>query len=96
MSWCLGDTYPKARREHRCDLCAYPIPKGMQHVARAVVGEGRVTTFRMHMACESVTKSWDDEDWEYTQPWSFVIIPEFVNHPDHPTITGSLEARRGE
>ena len=65
MSWThFGDTKPKARKEHICELCALSIPKGMEHVARRGANDGYVDTFRMHIDCERVTRRWREDDWE--------------------------------
>ena len=64
MSWThLGDTWPKARKNYRCELCALPIPKAAEYVARCGVSAGELVTFRMHVDCEKVTRLWDPDDW---------------------------------
>lgn len=90
----LAETTPVARKDHRCGLCAYLIPKGTKHIARKSVDDGSAFTFRMHFACESATAHWDDEDWEHVEWWQFRILPEFVNHPDHPAIVSAGEEAR--
>lgn len=92
MSDFLAETHPVARKSYRCELCAYTIPKGTKHVARKAVDNGSAHTFRMHVACESVTQGWDEDEWEYTEWWGFRILPEFVNHPDYPAIVRVPEA----
>lgn len=65
MSWThLGDTYPKARKEHRCYLCGLRIRKGARHVRRDGIADGEFVACRMHAVCESHTKAWDETDWE--------------------------------
>lgn len=67
MSWLhLGDTQPKARKRHICDLCELPIEPGTVHVARRGIGDDGPVTSRMHLPCEQMTRDerWDDADWE--------------------------------
>jgi hypothetical protein len=66
MSWThIEDTTPTARKPYKCYLCGLPIAKGEKHVKRygIIEGEGRVST-RMHIACEALTRHWEDVDWE--------------------------------
>lgn len=81
MSDYIGETYPKARKDHQCELCGYPIPKGTVHTARQGKDDGRAYTFRMHDFCESLTREWDEEEWEYSEPWRFREIVEFIKRP---------------
>jgi hypothetical protein len=66
----LGDTMPKARKDHVCDLCELPILKGTIHMARRYVSDGvdddcpGHQTFRMHLDCEVASRAFDRYDWE--------------------------------
>ena len=95
MSKHLADTHPVARKDYHCYLCAYLIPKGTRHVANVSVDCGSAHTFRMHNACADVASGWEEEDWEYTEPWSFRDLPEFVNHTDYPAIVEVRDAAAG-
>lgn len=65
MSWLhLSDTRPKARKDHRCELCGLTIAKGTVHVARRGIGDDGPCTFRMHDDCEKISRSWSYDDWE--------------------------------
>ena len=35
----------------------------------------------MHDFCESLTREWDEEEWEHSEPWTFRDIIEFINRP---------------
>jgi len=73
MCWkFLNDTTPKARKEHRCELCGLPISVGQEHVARRGVFEGEAVTQRMHTDCEAVTHGWREDDWENRDEHEFL------------------------
>jgi len=92
----IGETHPKARKDHQCGLCGYLIPKGTAHTARQVKDEGRVYTFRMHDFCETLTREWDEEEWEYSEPWTFRDLPEFINRPASAGIPAPSSPARDE
>lgn len=94
----IGETHPKARKDHQCELCGYPIPKGTVHTARQGKDDGRVYTFRMHDFCETLTREWDEEEWEYSEPWTFRDVVEFINRPATSGVAplpGGREGGRG-
>jgi hypothetical protein len=47
-------TRPTARKEHRCEYCYGPIPKGEQHPQFKGMWEGEWQNWRMHEECYSV------------------------------------------
>ncbi len=61
----LNESQPVARKSHKCILCGEMITKGEKHIARRGItyDDGPVTS-RMHFACEKITQSWDEMDWE--------------------------------
>ncbi len=72
MSWQhIQDTKPKARNKYRCYLCGFPILKGERYTRRVGVCDGDLSMTKMHDACESKTKSWTHDDWEFTDEWEF-------------------------
>ena len=65
MSWHhLSDTTRKARKEHRCYICGKPIEIASQYVERRGTNEDGILSCRMHIACEEMTRHWDEGDWE--------------------------------
>lgn len=44
-------TYPRARIEHRCNLCELPIPVGERYRRYAVADDGGAATLKEHMVC---------------------------------------------
>lgn len=72
MSWThLSDTKPRAKKRHMCCLCERGIEPGAVHIARRGISDGQAITTRMHIACEALTKSWDEGDWECSDPSTF-------------------------
>lgn len=67
----LDDATVKARKEHRCFLCELPIAKGDTYIRRSGVGDGELTRFAMHVACERETDQWTEDDWRYHEPAEF-------------------------
>lgn len=72
MSWThLSDTQPRSKKRRLCCLCERAIEAGEVHIARSGIGDDGPMTTRMHIACEALTKSWDEGDWECTDPTTF-------------------------
>src|SRR3990167_4234962 len=85
MSWhCFGDTRPKARKEHRCDLCGLDISTGTTYVARRGLADQGPITMHLHTACEALTHDWDEGDWE--SGWD-----EMEFRKSLPRVDGSVE-----
>jgi hypothetical protein len=70
-SECLDEGHPVARKEHRCYLCGLAIPVGAKHTKRTGVTDGEFWSARMHHACEALTKSWAECEWESFDPSDF-------------------------
>jgi len=54
MSDFFNYTYPIARKEHRCEWCGEPIPKGEKHIHGSGVWEGDWQNWRMHNECHEI------------------------------------------
>lgn len=50
----LSHTTPKAKKEHRCDLCSKQIVVGDVYVNQRNVYEGTLYTWKGHLACQAV------------------------------------------
>lgn len=55
--------HPRARREHRCEWCYGPIPKGEQHAHFKGMWDGSWQDWRMHDEC--LTDYESDPDYLY-------------------------------
>lgn len=79
MTWThFEDTRPKAAKDYRCTLCDLPIPKGDAHILRVGADEDGIIRSRMHIACEFLTKKWEEWEWECHDPSDFrdwMIVP---------------------
>lgn len=65
MSWThILETTPVARKGHHCYLCGNTIEAGTRYIRRVGIGDGGFGVAKMHPDCESLTKDWDDFDWE--------------------------------
>ncbi len=67
MSYCewpqfYGESFPVARKEHRCIECQMPIAKGEKHLRYAGKWDGRVTGGRQHMVCRELCMHYRDHD----------------------------------
>jgi len=69
----LNDSWPVARKPHKCRLCGLSIEKGEKHLARRGAFEGTLFTDRMHSDCNQVTvdHNWHEEEWEYLDVQEF-------------------------
>lgn len=86
----IRDDRPKARMNHRCDLCLVVIPRGQRHLATTLVHDG-VYTFRTCPACEDDAilgwvHNWmvyDEEgvDYEAAHEWATDTV-EGANNSD--------------
>jgi len=65
MSWThIEDKVVKARKPHRCYLCAESIPVGTMYRRRVGIDENGPVTTHMHPEYESETHNWDWTEWE--------------------------------
>ena len=72
MSWTHHkDRVVKAKKAHKCTLCGLPIPAGTTYLARVGFDEDGPLTIKMHLACESHTRDWDEDDWLLTDGGEF-------------------------
>lgn len=70
----LNTATPKARRDHRCDLCGNAIHRHTVHLASRHVSDGEAYTFRAHLACWAVVTNHpdgSDPDWDGVTADSF-------------------------
>jgi hypothetical protein len=47
------DEHVKGRKDHKCEWCSKPIPKGEIHLKCAGVIEGDFYAYRLHSRCEA-------------------------------------------
>ncbi len=78
----FSESKPVARKTHRCGLCGLDIAPGTKHIARRGISDNRPYTFRMHFACEKITQSWDEIDWE--SGWDEVEFRTMLEPPATP------------
>jgi hypothetical protein len=79
MSWThLDDSVvKKSRKPHRCYLCGKEIPKGASYLRRTGIDDDAgLLSIAMHPECESVTRTWDEMDWEHLSPGDFPLDSE--------------------
>jgi hypothetical protein len=56
-------SYPRAKKEYRCEWCNEAITIGEKHLSRAYKFDGYFRSARMHLECENaMTKYPDDLD----------------------------------
>lgn len=56
----ISATYPKARKEYRCEWCNQKILVGEKHLSRAYKFYGEFQSGRMHLECESAMEKSDN------------------------------------
>jgi len=59
MAELIEQTTPRARKEYRCNLCGCTIHKGEKHICQRCKDEGRIYSFRTHIACMDITNKLD-------------------------------------
>ena len=62
MSEAVGEADVRARKEHTCFLCYYPITVGTVYRRWAWVDDGSVETMRAHKPCSKLALG-EIEDW---------------------------------
>ena len=55
MAELIEQTTPRARKEYRCNLCGCTIHKGEKYICQRCKDEGRIYSFRTHIACMNIT-----------------------------------------
>lgn len=55
------ETFPRARKEHRCEECRLPIPVGDVHARVGTLFEGHWDTYRVHAGCLDLVRFIDKE-----------------------------------
>lgn len=61
MTWeMISEARPKARKDHECQLCEWPIPAGTVYIRVAGLHDGDFWTYRAHPICDSVMVAIDD------------------------------------
>ena len=65
----LSETYPIARKEHRCIWCGQMIHKGDQYIAERSVFDGDMQNHHWHYECLTDARSGQDSEWEF-MPYS--------------------------
>lgn len=72
MSWSgVSQENRKARKDHRCFCCNEFILKGSTYVARTGFSDGPFT-MKMHIECEKATSTFNQDDWDFTEPGSLM------------------------
>lgn len=63
----LSQTYPKARKVHRCIWCGQKIDKGETYVNEHSVFDGEMQNHHWHHECLDYAKEINDEAvWEFS------------------------------
>ncbi len=81
--------YPKARKQHRCDLCAKVILKGEKHCRMPMVLDGTRQASRLHNRCEALCDRYNAEagpteeesDFGYVREWA---VDQALWPPEEP------------
>jgi hypothetical protein len=68
----LADTEPRARKEHKCQLCERTIERGETYTAQRNIFDGRLYTFKACRQCMAFSSAlhkagFDDDEGGY--PW---------------------------
>ena len=68
----MTDLTRTARKNHTCFLCGGDILTGVKYLARYWIDTsiGRIGIC-MHLACEAITKDWDEDSWTHHDPVEF-------------------------
>lgn len=88
MPTILRETYPTAKKEHRCEFCCEKIAIGQKYVRQTNVYDGVVYDFVMHQECKDVAhelKMYDGCDDSGLDGESFRVDIEcyvYANHYD--------------
>lgn len=54
MPTILRETYPTAKKEHRCEFCCEKIAIGQKYVRQTNVYDGTIDDFVTHQECKEV------------------------------------------
>ena len=58
----------KARKDHECDCCGGPIPKGTSYLKHFSVFDGSVTNEKQCPACTEMVKKFQADHGQYSNP----------------------------
>lgn len=78
-------TVKKARKEHQCDCCGGPIPKGASYLKHFSVFDGSVTTEKQCPACTEMVAEFRKHHGQYSNP---SYMPELLQQ--------CIDSERGE
>lgn len=73
----IKETYPVARKEHRCTECSCTIGIGDKYAREEGVWDGKFTTYKTCFSCLSLREEFFCDGWIYTHLWQ--DISEFIN-----------------
>ncbi len=78
--------YPKAAKDHVCDVCGCTIPRGSVHHYQTAIADGSYGSWRVHSDCAEMHwhhnegRGWDDQTDDYTgYPEYHGLFPHAIN-----------------
>lgn len=83
-------TYPKAKKEYKCEWCAKKITIGEKHMYRSYIFCGEFNSGRMHLECDNAYKTYPYKD-DLIDGWS----PGDFSRGEHKYIPESLDEASG-
>lgn len=73
MIECSTFTMPKARKEHKCDLCGRKIPVGTKYVKFSYKEGGKFFETKLHNRCYSIVQEYSTDECESEwDAWSVI------------------------
>lgn len=66
----LNDALRRARKEHHCDECGSPIPKGREYNAQAIAFEGSIDNVKLCLYCSAASTEFSEAGECYTAGWT--------------------------
>ena len=69
----LSESFPKARKEHRCCECSIPIAIGQKYYRQTGRYRGTIEMLRQHMTCHEIQQVYScGEGWIYGELWDSI------------------------
>lgn len=80
----------KANKDHTCDFCFEPIPKGMEYLKSTHKVDGRIYDFKSHKDCEYIAQKMNMYDDYYDEGLTGDAFQDIINDEYYCLMTADI------